>query len=219
MSCNFFTKRYGAIGLIAGVGILLGGVVQAATSPQEIVRETSQRVLEALQDQQMTVADNPEYFYRLANEFIIPHFDFRRMSQRVLGKYWRQATSEQRSKFVTQFRQLLVRIYVTALYKYSAEDIRSFLTERIKILPANYLPGARRATVKVLIERSAGGPPINMALDLYLNEKQVWKVDDVQVEGVSLVTNYRASFYREIRTGGIQRLINRLAARNQDARE
>lgn len=217
MSCKYFTKRCLIIGAMAGASLLLAGEIHAATSPQDVVRETSQRVLEALEDQQITIADNQKYFYRLADELIVPHFDFRRMSQRVLGKYWRQATREQQSDFVAQFRQMLVRTYVTALYKYSAEDIRHFLAKQIKILPANYSPEAERATVKVLVDRESGGPPINMALDLYLTREHVWKVDDVQVEGVSLVTNYRVTFYREIRAGGIQRLIDKLAAHNQQA--
>lgn len=218
MSCKYFTKRHLRVAWVIVVASFLSeGLAQAAASPQDVVRQTSQRVLEALKDRQTTTVDKQEYLYHLADEFVVPHFDFRRMSQRVLGKYWRQATREQRIGFVAQFRQLLVRTYVTALYKYSAEDMRNFLAEQIKVLPANYPPGAERATVKVLVDRESGGPPINMALDLYLNKEQAWKVDDVQVEGVSLVTNYRAGFYREIDIGGIQNLIDRLAARNQQA--
>jgi phospholipid transport system substrate-binding protein len=197
----------------------LGMIAQATTipSPRDVVLNTSQRVLEALKNQQITVADDPEYFYGLADELIVPHFNFRRMSQRVLGKYWHQATDKQRSDFVNQFHQLLVRTYVTALYKYSAKDITNFLQERIKVLPVNYPPEATRVNVKVLVEGQNGGPPINMTLNLYLNKEKIWKVDDVQVEGVSLVTNYRATFYREIHTGGIQGLIDKLASRNQHA--
>jgi phospholipid transport system substrate-binding protein len=205
--------------VLAVVG--LGMIVQAAplTSPRDIVLETSQRVLEALKKQHITVADDPEYFYHLADELIVPHFDFWRMSRRVLGKYWRQGTDEQRADFVMQFRQLLVRTYVTALYKYSTEDIENFLRERIQVLPVNYPPEATRVDVKLLVEGQKGRPPINMTLNLYLNNKKMWKVDDVQVEGVSLVTNYRATFYREIRVGGIQGLIDKLVSRNRHARQ
>lgn len=209
-------KRFLALWVIGWAAIPLGAVAQATLlSPEDIVLETSQRVLEALKDQQVTPADNPEYFHRLANEFIVPHFDFARMSRRVLGKHWRHATKEQRLEFMAQFRQLLVRTYVTALHKYSTEDIRDFLRDRIKVLPVNSPPQATKVTVKVLVESENGGPPININLNLYRNKENAWKVEDVQVEGVSLVTNYRASFYREIRAGGVQGLIDKLALRNQ----
>ncbi|WP_240761674.1 MlaC/ttg2D family ABC transporter substrate-binding protein [Nitrosococcus wardiae] len=211
-------KRFLALGIMVWALMPLGMAAQAALlSPRDIVLETSQRVLAALKDQQVSPADNPEYFYHLANELIVPHFDFGRMSRRVLGKHWRQATKEQQLDFVTQFRQLLVRTYVTALHKYSTEDIRSFLKERIKVLPVNLPPEATRVSVKVQVESENGGPPINIALNLYLNQEKNWKVEDVQVEGVSLVTNYRATFYREIRVGGIQGLIDKLTSRNQHA--
>jgi phospholipid transport system substrate-binding protein len=215
MDYKYIMRRFFMILAVFGLGM----AVQATTipSPRDVVLETSQRVLEALKNRHVTVADDPEYFYRLANEMIVPHFNFRRMSQRVLGKYWRQATDEQRTDFVIQFRQLLIRTYITALYKYSTEDIQNFLQERIKVLPVNYPPGATRVDVKVLVEGQNGGPPINMTLNLYLNKEKIWKVDDVQVEGVSLVTNYRTTFYREIRAGGIQGLINKLVSRNQHA--
>ncbi|ABA58556.1 MlaC/ttg2D family ABC transporter substrate-binding protein [Nitrosococcus oceani] len=219
MNCRYRVKQ-SLMGWIMVTGLILplGVGAQAATSsPRDIVLETSQRVLKELQDQQVTPADNPEYFYRLADEFIVPHFNFRRMSQRVLGKHWRQATQEQKADFTNQFRQLLVRTYVTALHSYSAKDIRDFLQERIKVLPVNYPPEATRVGVKVQVEGDKGRPPINMMLNLYLDQNKAWKVDDVQVEGVSLVTNYRASFYREIRANGLQGLIDRLTARNQQA--
>ncbi|ADJ27934.1 MlaC/ttg2D family ABC transporter substrate-binding protein [Nitrosococcus watsonii] len=217
MKCQYRAKQFLVRWImVAGLIVPLGVSAQAATSsPRDIVLETSQRVLEELQDKNVTPADNPEYFYRLADKLIVPHFNFRRMSQRVLGKYWRQASQQQKADFTDQFRQLLVRTYVTALHSYSAEDIQDFLQERIKVLPANYPPEATRAGVKVQVESDKGRPPINMMLNLYLDQKKNWKVDDVQVEGVSLVTNYRASFYREIRANGLQGLIDRLTARNQ----
>lgn len=218
MDNKHFIKRSLAIWMVTLVVLGLDIVAQAAPpSPRDVVLETSQRVLEALKDKHITVADDPKYFYRLANKLIVPHFDFQRMSQRVLGKYWRQATAEQQGNFVTQFCQLLVRTYVTALYKYSTQDIENFLQNQIKVLPVNYPPEATRVDVKLLVERQRGGPPIDMTLNLYLNKEESWKVDDVKVEGVSLVTNYRSTFYREIRVEGIQGLIDKLTSRNQQA--
>jgi phospholipid transport system substrate-binding protein len=215
MSWKHFSKQDLA-GLFMAWAILLGSGT-ATASPQDTVIETLQEVLEILQERQIEVADDPAYFYRLADEIVAPHFDFRRMSQRVLGRYWREATEEQRSAFAAEFRQLLVRTYVNALRNYTTKDMREFIEERIKVLPTRYSPDATRANVRVLVEPERGGPPINLTLSLYRRGEETWKVDDVQVEGASLVTTHRATFSREIRTLGIDGLIETLAERNRQA--
>jgi len=58
------------------------------------------------------------------------------------------------------------------------------------------------------------GPPIPMSLALYENDDNAWKVYDVKIDGVSLVTNYRSSFATQIRNKGVDNLISDLADRN-----
>jgi phospholipid transport system substrate-binding protein len=204
-------------GLLMVWAIMLLGAGKAAASPRDTVIETLQQVLEMLQERQIEVAEDPTYFYELADEIVAPHFDFRRMSQRVLGRYWREATEEQRAAFAAEFRRLLVRTYVSALRTYTTEDIRDFIEERIRVLPARYSPEATRANIRVLVEQERGGPPINLSLSLYRRNDDTWKVDDVQVEGASLVTTHRTTFSREIRALGIEGLIDKLAERNRQA--
>ncbi|MGB5261563.1 MAG: ABC transporter substrate-binding protein [Gammaproteobacteria bacterium] len=173
-------------------------------SPQELVRDTSSRMLNALRDQQDEIAKNPGRLYELVAEIVLPYFDFERMSQWVLGKNWRTATPEQRAHFVEQFRKLLVRTYGNALSGYA--------DEKIIYLPFADNPDTPKVTVRTEIEQGGSTIPINYSM---YNSKDGWKVYDVAINGVSLVTNYRATFDSIIRGEGIDNLIKQLVDRNK----
>ena len=125
----------------------------------------------------------------------------------VLGKNWTKATPEQKTAFQNEFRTLLIRTYATALSKYK--------NQTIEYKPLRLAEGATTASVKTAIVQPGGQP---IAVD-YSLEKQAdaWKVYDIVIEGVSLVTNYRGQFAQEIRQNGLDSLIKKLADKNKAA--
>jgi phospholipid transport system substrate-binding protein len=129
------------------------------------------------------------------------------MSQWVLGVHWRNATPAQRDAFVTQFEDLLVRTYSRALVDYRNQKV-AFLPARAR--------SADEVTVRASIDQGSG-PAIPIAYEMYRTDAG-WKVYDVAIDGVSLVINYRSSFGQEIRRGGIDGLIQRLAEKNMSDR-
>jgi phospholipid transport system substrate-binding protein len=137
---------------------------------------------------------------------MLPHVDFQRMSKWVLGKHWRRASIDQREQFVNEFRQLILRTYSTALLEYSEQ--------KVNVLPVRAAADAREVTVRTEIQANQG-PVIPIAYDLYLDQNQQWKVYDVTIDGISLISNYRSTFSTQIRRGGINALLGRLHARNQ----
>lgn len=171
--------------------------------PQELVRDTSSRMLSALRDEQEAIKNNPGRLYELVSDIVLPYFDFRRMSQWVLGKNWRTATPDQRERFVEEFRKLLVRTYGTALSEYA--------DEKIIYLPFAANTDARTVTVRTEIKQ--GGSTIPISYSMY-NSSEGWKVYDVAINGVSLVTNYRSTFGSIIRGEGMDSLIKQLVERN-----
>ena len=189
--------------------VLLLSVTASATpathdiSPQELVRDTSSRMLTALRDEKQFIEDNPGRLYELVADIVLPYFDFRRMSQWVLGKNWRQASPEQRARFVEEFRKLLVRTYGSALSEYADEEII--------FLPFNNIDNVRKVTVRTEIEHAGSTIPINYSM---YNSQEGWKVYDVAISGVSLVTNYRSTFNNIIRGKGMDNLIDQLVERN-----
>ena len=174
--------------------------------PVELVRQTSEQVLTVLKEDK-TLREDPERLHALVEEIILPRFDFKSMSRIVLGKHWRKATREQRQAFIHEFRLLLVRTYTTVLAEYS--------TETIRYLPLRGDTDSGLVTVRTHIERP-GSLPVAVHYSMH-HKDGAWTVYEVTMEGISLAVNYRTSFAQEIRLGGLDRLIDTLASRNQHA--
>jgi phospholipid transport system substrate-binding protein len=202
-------QKYFATGkLVAVLLLFLSAATPAAgaasnISPQELVRDTSSRMLTALRNEHDTIAKNSDHLYQLVSKIVLPYFDFERMSQWVLGRNWRTATPDQRARFVEQFRTLLVHTYSNALSKYA--------DEKIVYLPSPDDGSSGRVTVRTEIEQA--GTTIPISYSMYLS-RDGWKVYDVSVSGISLVTNYRSTFGNIIREQGMDSLIRQLSDRN-----
>jgi phospholipid transport system substrate-binding protein len=175
----------------------------AAEEAQQLVVDTSTRVLERLKQDREKLLGKPDLIYPLVEDLVLPHFDFERMSIWVLGKNWRKADRQQQQQFVEQFRTLLVRTYAKALLEYT--------DQKLNYLPFHAEADAKRVTVRTEVTQP-GGVNIPINYSMFLNDH--WKVYDISVDGVSLVTNYRSTFASEIRQGGIDKLLARLAEMN-----
>jgi phospholipid transport system substrate-binding protein len=185
--------------------LMPGWGMAAELSPQAMVRDTSSRMLVAMHAEQDLIERDAAHLYELVEAIVLPYFDFRRMSQWVLGKNWRKATPEQREQFVEQFRMLLVRTYGTALLVYADEEI--------VYLPYTGEKNAARVTVRTEIDQPGVGV-IPIFYSMYQSDAG-WKVYDISISGVSLVTNYRSTYGSIIRKDGIDHLIERLTERNR----
>lgn len=192
--------------LLAG-SIMLSSFAVAATieDPQRIVRDTGDQVLAEVTERRAELEADPSLIYPLVEDTVVPHFDFRRMSQSALGRFWRKANDEQKQAVTNEFRQLLVRTYATALLGYSGQTIQ--------YLPVQYRQGDNKVMVPTRVAApDAPSIPVNYRLRL---KDDVWKVYDVVIDGVSLITNYRSQFTAEVRRGGIDGLISSLANKNR----
>ncbi len=124
-----------------------------------------------------------------------------------MGRNWRQATPEQQKQLVDLFRQLLVRTYSGALSQYRDQ------TMDYKPLRAD--ANATDVTVRTEVVRPGQAP---VQIDYSMTKSPSgWRVYDVIVGGISLVTNYRDEFNEQIKSGGIGGLIKTLTAKNQGA--
>ncbi|MGE0384873.1 MAG: phospholipid-binding protein MlaC [Gammaproteobacteria bacterium] len=176
----------------------------ATASPEEIVKTTTESVLSRVSADQDALRADPRRLEALVDEMIVPYFDFRRMAQWVLGKYWREANPDAQARFVAEFRTMLIRTYATALLEYSHQKVNYY--------PNQIDPAANHGIVKTELAQP-GGVPIPIDYRMHRKDGE-WKVFDVAVDGVSLLTTYRSSFAAEIRKSGIEALIASLAARN-----
>jgi phospholipid transport system substrate-binding protein len=190
------------LALVSGFSV---GPAQAADTPPDVLaRTTTQEVLAILKQDKEIQGGNLNKVYQLVEAKILPNFDFNRMTQLAVGKHWPRATAKQKQALVTEFRNLLVRTYSSSL--------TAFSNQTVEFKPMAIKPDDADVTVHSEI-RQPGGQPIPIDYSMYKTAFG-WKVYDVSIDGVSLVTNYRASFASTIRQNGIDGLIKTLATQS-----
>jgi phospholipid transport system substrate-binding protein len=186
--------------------LLIALPAMAATAPEQLIRETTKNVMAEIRDNLDTYKSEPQKVYQLVDEQVLPHFDFVAMADLALGKYADRVSDEQRSAIATEFRTLLVRTYSSALVEYTEQEP--------VYLPMDGMEADGVVTVRTKYDQP-GEFPIPIDYSLRLGDDG-WKVFDVSVDEISLVTNYRSSFARAIKRDGVDGLIRTLQARNQD---
>ncbi|MGZ8253152.1 MAG: MlaC/ttg2D family ABC transporter substrate-binding protein [Methylophilaceae bacterium] len=187
--------------------VAFAGSALADIAPDALVKSTAEEVLEIVKKDKDIQAGDQRKIFALAEEKILPNFNFDRVSQLVLGRSWTKASKEQQDAFQKEFRSLMLRTYATALSKYR--------NQVIEYKPLRSQPTDKEVTVKTLILQPGGQP---VAVDYTLEKTDSsWKVFDIVIEGVSLVTNYRSQFSSEIRQSGMDGLIQKLVEKNKQA--
>jgi phospholipid transport system substrate-binding protein len=199
-------KKYlGISGLLAAWLVGFPAAAAAEVSPDTLVDNTAQEVLSIVRQDKELRAGNMAKILDLVEAKVLPHFNFTRMTRLAMGKNWNKATPQQQEELVKEFRTLLVRTYSNALSTYS--------DYKIKVEPLRSKAGDMDTTVKTKVMQDSGQP---VDID-YSMEKtgDGWKVYDVTVAGVSLVTNYRSTFNSQIREGGVEKLLKTLGDKNR----
>ena len=197
--------RYFFLSLALVFGLNAGLVRAGDTPPDVLARTTTQEVLVILKQDKAIQNGNQSRVYQLVEAKILPNFDFNRMTQLAVGKHWPSATAQQKQSLVTEFRNLLVRTYSRSLTEFS--------NQTVEFKPLAIKPDDTDVTVRSEIRQPGGQQPIPIDYSMYKTAFG-WKVYDVSIDGVSLVTNYRASFSNAIRQSGIDGLIHTLAAQS-----
>jgi phospholipid transport system substrate-binding protein len=193
-----------ALGFLA---LFTAFTVQAAdTLPDALVKSTVDEVLLVIKQ-----SKDKRTLHDLAEKKVLPHFDFQKMTRLAVGRSWREANPAQRQALENAFRSLLVSTYTTALSQTSTSN------QTVEVKPAPVNPGDDDVTVKTLVKESGRQP---IAINYRMSKAPSgWKVYDVVVENLSLVTNYRSSFNSEISRSGIDGLIKTLEAKNKQLAE
>ena len=193
-------------GFFANVWTMTDAAAADLIEPERVIEDTSNELKVRMQEPGFTKD------FRKITEFvhsvIYPHADFDLISSLVLGKLWKNATPTEKAAFKKEFQTLLIRTYSRAFVEFKEWSVR--------FLPINADGDQRKVMVKTEILQP-GLQPIAVNYRMLFNRGE-WKVYDILIEGVSLVTNYRTSFKNEVeRTGSLQEVINQLAKRNSEA--
>lgn len=187
-------------------GLFLAVNVSAAEqAPDELVKTVTEEVLTIVRSDKDIQAGNTKKAVSLIETKVLPNFNFTRMTQLAVGREWKNATPVQQKSLSDEFTNLLVRTYSKALTEYRNQNI--------EYKPFSLKAGETDAKVRTLVRQPGSAKPIELDYSLEL-QPTGWKVYDIEVAGVSLVTNYRDSFASEIRNNGIDGLIKALQTKN-----
>ncbi len=193
---------------VAIVGLALAAApsaVLADASAQRLVEETTQAILADLRANRDRVASDRQYLEDLVNRRIVPHLDFDAMTKLAVYRNWLKANDAQRTALIEEFRTLLLRTY--------GKSLAEFREQRIEFLP--FEPSAKEG---LAIVRSrffpSGGSPVEV--DYRLRDNDGWKIYDIRIDGISLVTNYRNSFDAQVAQSGIEGLLQSLRQKNRE---
>ena len=190
---------------VALATIVVSSVAFAQEAPDAMVRRTTDEVLAIIKADKDLQSGNTRKIVELAEQKVLPHFDFARMTRLAVGRSWAQASDAQKEALVKEFRTLLVRTYSTSLGQYR--------DQKIEVKPLKIGAQDKEATVRTAVIQQ-GGPPIPIDYSMEMTDKG-WMVYDVVIDGASLVTTYRGSFNDQIQKGGIDGLVKTLQDRNK----
>ena len=190
--------------LALGIGIQFNAFADAI-APDALVKGVTDDVITIVRQDKAIQSGDTRKAVELVETKVLPYFDFAHMTRLAVGKDWKQANADQKAVLTNEFKTLLVRTYSNALTQYRNQQI-DFKPLKAKPEDTDVVvrtevrqPGAKAVQIDYNLEKLADG----------------WKVYDVLVAGVSLVTNYRDDFGKEVRTGGIDGLIKSLKDKNK----
>ena len=190
--------------MLAGLLVMVGAGAQEI-APDALVRGVANDVLDIVRKDKDIQSGNTRKAVELAEAKVLPHFNFPHMTALAVGKDWRQANPTQQKILIDEFRTLLVRTYSKALTEYRNQSI--------DFKPLKMQAADTDVTVRSLVNQP-GNKPVQIDYNLEKTDRG-WKVYDISVAGISLVTNYRGSFAQEVSAGGIDGLIAALRTKNK----
>ncbi|NOR51923.1 MAG: hypothetical protein GQ470_04820 [Gammaproteobacteria bacterium] len=206
------------------------GLVQAANEsssqqgenlgPVVMLQTATHRLLDLMEKEEKQIKADGNHLMGLANDVLLKHFDIKAMSRWVLGKNWKKVTSEQQQQFTDEFQTLVIRFYVSAMFDDPKllDEILAMGDKIITFEPVKWNEKTKKVKVKSIFSIPSGLEiPVNFKL--YYSKKGVWLIYDVNVDGISLITNYRNSFGAEIRKDGFATMLERLTNKNREQQE
>lgn len=194
--------------LLVVVFLFASSVTMAMVAPETLIQDSIQDVMSHMKNAPRDLDKRVVFVGQKVDVAVIPHMDFVSMSKLAVGFHWKRLTDEQKEEIIQEFRTLLVRTYTKALAK--------FVDGEVEFVPYRKGPRPDRANVKTKVKHANGGTTL-ITYSMRLIKEEKWMVYDVKVENISLVTNYRTNFNKEIALGGADGLIKLLKEKNAKA--
>jgi len=198
--------------LMALIGtVVLAGAASAqeaaATDPAQILEGVARDMLKELDANRAEYRKDPSKIDALVEKDLLPHFDTEYAAKLVLAQHWRDATPEQRKRFVSAFYHSMEANYGRSLV--------DFTGDRLKVFPTKMGTDADRTTVRTEVKRDNGSiVPVNYSMR---RGPDGWKAWDVVIDGISYVKSFREDFGSEIDQKGLDEVITRMESGGKPA--
>jgi len=190
----------------AWMALSLAGAALAQATPDALVKRISTEVIDTAKADKAIQGGDINKIIALVDAKVMPSVNFEVMTRSAVGPKWREATPEQRSRLQAEFKTLLVRVYAGALTQIKDQTVEITKTQAV--------PQSNQVVVQSEVRGSGDAIKLDYRLDKFDAD---WKIIDVNVGGIWLVTSYRSQFAQELGAGGIDGLIGKLAERNKAA--
>jgi len=195
-----------AAALMALGTLVASNTALAVTPPDEVVRKASSELQSDISQNVEKYQKDKAAFYSMVDTRIQQYFDTPYIAQLILAQNWKTATADQRKRFEIAFKNMLIRSYADALLQYH-DSVKA------EVKAAQMASDATKATVNSSLMRK-DGPPIPVAFDMRLKNDS-WKVYDIKVENISLVTNFRSQVAAQVKATSIDEVITKLESGQQ----
>ncbi|QEP42310.1 ABC transporter substrate-binding protein [Ectothiorhodospiraceae bacterium BW-2] len=195
-------------------------VLATPPPPSQLLSEATEKLIETLTEQQQQIKTKPELLLTIADTHLLPLFDVKLMSRYVLGPSWNSASPEQQQLFEQEFTNLIMRFYISALMS-DPQRIDQLVEAGSQIITyhpvTNLNDKSRKVVVKATVTLPGEGQQLPVDFRLYRRSStDGWRIYDLTVEGISLITNYRNTFSIEISRDGLAPMLKRLQQKNAD---
>jgi len=194
--------------IVLGMGLGTSAVAAEPDDPKLALKSSIEELLTRFTTQRTELEADSQKLYALAEEITNKGWSFDKMARLVLGKNWRKISEAQQTAFTVEFKQLLIRTYASAMFKYTGKEAITFNDTEFK--------GAdrKRAVVYAVGSLGDGSPGVPLSFSYFKNKQGTWNIYNIAVDGVSLVTVYRVSYNNYISSKGIDALIASLHEKN-----
>lgn len=193
------TLQVAALALLAGMA---SAASAAPVPPDEVVKTTTERLQKEIAAREKEFRADSSKLYSFVEAVVVPKFDTRYIAQLILARHWKSASDDQRKRFQVAFKNMLVHSYANALVEYHS-------SVKAEWQPLRMAPDATDVTVNSRLVRGEGKPPLPIGFAMRLKDGE-WKVYDIVIENLSLVTSFRSQINSEVKRAGLDALIQRL---------
>lgn len=174
----------------------------APVAPDVVIKDATGKLQNEIGVREKEFRADQKKLYAYVDEVIVPHFDTRYIAQLILARNWKGANDNQRGRFEVAFKDMLVHTYADALVEYHN-------SVKAEWQPLRMAPGATDVTVQSKLVRESGKPPLPIGFAMRLKDNE-WKVYDIVIENLSLVTSFRSQISSEIKRSDLETVIKKL---------